>query len=150
MVCKIGFTNWNAKVVLLHVLMIVTYYIKLFRLGADGHNSILISLLLLVTETISILKIPCVPAFVGKTDNFDFFGPNLPKNGFLFGNLENHCWNKNQHPRDSVCANFQAKWTTLTFLVQICPKMDFGQEIQKTNLGIKISILEIACVPIFR
>ena len=25
-----------------------------------------------------------------------------------------------------MCANFQAKRTTLTFLAQICPKMDFG------------------------
>ena len=31
--------------------MVVTYYIKLFRMGADIHNGILISLLLLVAET---------------------------------------------------------------------------------------------------
>ena len=45
-------------------------------------------------------------------------------------------------------ANFQAKQTALTFLAQICPKMDLGLEIQKTNIGIKVSILEIPCVPI--
>ena len=33
--------------------MVGTYYIKLFRTGADRHNGILMSLLLLVTETIS-------------------------------------------------------------------------------------------------
>ena len=33
--------------------MVVTYYIKLFRTGADRHNSILMSLLLLVAETIT-------------------------------------------------------------------------------------------------
>ena len=49
-----------------------------------------------------------------------------------------------------MCANFQAKQTALTFLAQICPKMDLGLQIQKTNVGIKISILEIPCVPIFR
>ena len=27
--------------------------------------------------------------------------------------------------------NFQTKWTTLTFLAQICPKIDFGVEISK-------------------
>ena len=27
--------------------------------------------------------------FSSKTDNFDFFGPNLPKNGFRVGNSEN-------------------------------------------------------------
>ena len=30
------------------------------------------------------------------------------------------------------------------------PKKDFGLEIEKTIVGIRISILEIACVPIFR
>ena len=56
----------------------------------------------------------------------------------------------NQHPQDTMCANFQAKGTTLTFSTQICPKIDLGLEIQRTNVGIKISILEIPCVPIFR
>ena len=32
--------------------MVVTYYIKLFHAGADRHNGILMSLLLLVAETI--------------------------------------------------------------------------------------------------
>ena len=33
--------------------MVVTYYNKLFRTGANRHNGILVSLLLLVAETIS-------------------------------------------------------------------------------------------------
>ena len=45
-----------------------------------------------------------------------------------------------------MCANFQLKWTTLTFLAQICPKRKLGFEIHKTNVGIRISIF----VPIFR
>ena len=49
-----------------------------------------------------------------------------------------------------MCVNFQLKRTTLTFLAQICPKRKLGFEIQKTNVGIRISILEIPCVPIFR
>ena len=49
-----------------------------------------------------------------------------------------------------MCANFHLKQTTLTFLAQICPKRKLGFEIQKTNVGIRISILEIPCVPIFR
>ena len=52
MVCKIGFTNRNAKIALLCASIVVTYYIKLFRTGADGHNGILMSVLLLVAETI--------------------------------------------------------------------------------------------------
>ena len=47
-------------------------------------------------------------------------------------------------------ASFQAKRQTLTFLAQICPKMDFGLEIQKTNVGIRIRIHEIPSVRIFR
>ena len=39
-----------------------------------------------------------------------------------------------------MCANFQIKQTTLTFLAQICQKMDFWLEIQKTNVEIRISI----------
>ena len=49
-----------------------------------------------------------------------------------------------------MCASFQAKWTTLPFFAQICPKMDLWLETQETNAGIRISILEIPCVPIFR
>ena len=49
-----------------------------------------------------------------------------------------------------MCANFQLKMTTLTFWVQICPKRKLRFEIQKTNVGIRISMLEIPCVPIFR
>ena len=48
-----------------------------------------------------------------------------------------------------VCASFQAKQTTLTFPVQICPKVDLGLTIQKTIVGIRISVLDIPCVPIF-
>ena len=49
-----------------------------------------------------------------------------------------------------MCVNFPLKRTTLTFLAQICPKRKLGFEIQKTNVGIKISIFEIPCAPIFR
>ena len=52
MVCKIGFTNWNAEIALLRASMVVTYYIKFFQTGADRHNDISMSLLLLVGETI--------------------------------------------------------------------------------------------------
>ena len=88
--------------------------------------------------------------FSGKTNSFDFLSPNFPKGGSRVGNSENYCWNKNQHPRYTMCANFQSKLTTLNFLAQICQKMDLGLEIQKTNVGIRISIFEIPCMPIFR
>ena len=49
-----------------------------------------------------------------------------------------------------MCTNFQLKRTTLTFLGQICLKRKLRFEIQETNVGIRINILEIPCVPIFR
>ena len=48
-----------------------------------------------------------------------------------------------------VCVKFQAKEAASTFSAQIFPKMDLGLEIQKTNVGIGISILDIIRVPIF-
>ena len=38
----------------------------------------------------------------------------------------------------------------MTFSVQICLKMDLGLEIEKINVGIRMIIPEILCVPIFR
>ena len=49
-----------------------------------------------------------------------------------------------------VCTNFYSKWTTLNFSAQICPKKDSGSEIQETNVGIRISIFKMPCVPVFR
>ena len=46
-------------------------------------------------------------------------------------------------------ANFQAKPTALTLSAQICSKMDLGLAIQKIIVGIRISILDIPCVPTF-
>ena len=48
-----------------------------------------------------------------------------------------------------MSANFQAKWTNLKCLAQICPKTELGLQIQTTNVGIRIVILEIPCVPMF-
>ena len=88
--------------------------------------------------------------FPAKTNSFDFFSQNLPKNEFRVRNSENYCQNKNQHPRYTICDNFESKWTTLNFFVQTCPKKDLGFKIQKTNVGTRINNLEITCVPIFR
>ena len=42
-----------------------------------------------------------------------------------------------------MCANSWKKQTTLTFLAQIFPKMNLGLEIQRTNVKIRINILEL-------
>ena len=49
-----------------------------------------------------------------------------------------------------MCANFQFKETTLTFSAQTCPNRKLVFEIQKTNVGIRISIIEIPYVLVFR
>ena len=48
-----------------------------------------------------------------------------------------------------MCVNFQSKWTALNFLAKISPKIDLGLKIEKINVRIRVSILEILCVPIF-
>ena len=42
----------NGKIVLVRESMVLVYYVKLFRTGAERRNSILMSLLLLVAEAI--------------------------------------------------------------------------------------------------
>ena len=87
--------------------------------------------------------------FSGRTDNIDFFCPNLHKSGHRTGNSESYCWNKNQHLWDTMCANFLTKQATLTFPAQICPKIDLASELQKSNSGFGISTSKIPCVLIF-
>ena len=54
-------------------------------------------------------------------DNFDFFGPNLPKNGFRF---------KNVGVRIDIveipCVSIFRKNGQLTFLAQMCSKMGWN------------------------
>ena len=48
-----------------------------------------------------------------------------------------------------MCTNFQTKRTTLNFWAQICPKMNFGSEFQKSKSGFGIITSNIPCVSIF-
>ena len=92
--------------------------------------------------------------FQAKWAALTFFGSNLPKNVIKIENLGNECQNKNQHPRDTLIfqtsSNFLTKRTNLTFSAQIGLKVGLGLKIQKTNVEIRNSILEIPCAPIFR
>ena len=54
---KTKFLVGNWKIAVVRACMVVTYYIKAFRRGADRHNGILMSLLLLVAETIITLNV---------------------------------------------------------------------------------------------
>ena len=80
--------------------------------------------------------------FQAKQKAFDFFSPNLPRKGLRVGSSKNYCQNKNQHPRYTVCANFLSKWTTLNFSAQICRKKNLGLVSEKSNVGIRINIVE--------
>ena len=42
----------NEKITIVRASMVVTYYVKLFRTGADRHNGILMPLLLLVPDIV--------------------------------------------------------------------------------------------------
>ena len=52
---KLVLLTETQKIALLRASMVVTYYIKLFRTGANRQNGILMSLILLVAETIMFL-----------------------------------------------------------------------------------------------
>ena len=87
----------------------------------------------------------CVPVF-RQNKQLWLFSPNFLKSGSRVGNSENYCWKKNQRPSWYImCANFQSKWTTLSFLAQICPKEDLGFEAEKNNVRIRINIVEMLC-----
>ena len=61
--------------------MVVTYYIKLFRTGADRHDSILMSLLLLVAESIKSTFYHFQKAF-NEANNIIFFEDESPTLNF--------------------------------------------------------------------
>ena len=54
------------------------------------------------------------------------------------------------HPQDTLRVRLQAKWTIRFFRLKFARKMDLSLEFQKTNVGIRISILEIAFFLIFK
>ena len=47
-----------------------------------------------------------------------------------------------------MCRNFPTKQTALNFLTQICLKMDFGTEFQKSKSGFGMKTFNIPCMPI--
>ena len=88
--------------------------------------------------------------FAAKLDNFDFFGPNLPKNEYWVQNFKNLSPDSESALPRYYAYQFSVKTDNFDFLAQISPKRKLGFEIQKNNVGIIITILEIPCVSIFR
>ena len=93
---------------------------------------------------------PCVPTFRKNIKTLICSTQICPKMNFEVGISKIQVQIRNLDLQDTMSVNFQLKRTTLTFLVQICPKRKLGFEIQKTNVGIRISIFEIPFVPILR
>ena len=88
--------------------------------------------------------------FSDKTDNFEFLGPNLPKNGFrgqsfknLSLDLESACLRYSVHQFSDKTDNFE-------FLGPNLPKKwILGSEFQKSKSGFGMSTSNIPYVPIF-
>ena len=62
--------------------------------------------------------------FQAKRTTLNFLPKICPKMDFRVGNAGNQCRNKNQHPRHTICANFQEKKTT--FRTKFVQKWIFG------------------------
>ena len=73
----------NRKIAIVRASMVVTYYIKLFRTRADRYSGILMSLLLLVAETINVV-LSLLHHIKIKLPVKDVFS----KHGQIRGNLE--------------------------------------------------------------
>ena len=69
--------------------------------------------------------------FLDKMDNFEFLGPNFPKNGFWGQNFKNLSLDSESASLRYCVYQFSDKTDNFDFLAQICPKMDFGVEILK-------------------
>ena len=98
---------------------------------------------------ISILAILCVSIFRQNRQLWLFLAQIRPKTDSRL-EIQKTNVNKNHHPGDTMYANFQAKPTTLTFLTQIFPKIDLMLETHNINVGVRMIIFKILCVPIFR
>ena len=88
--------------------------------------------------------------FSGKTDNFDFFGPNLPKNGFRVGEPKNIFEIRISIFEIPSVPIFRQNGQLLIFGPKFAQKWILGSKFQKSKSGFGISILEILCAPIFR
>ena len=79
-----------------------------------------------------------------KMDNFDFFGPNLPRNGFWRQNIKNLCPDsKSASPRYYVC-QFSVKMDTFEFVGLNLGKLsNYVQHFRSNNVeGVAESWLE--------
>ena len=78
--------------------------------------------------------------FLDKTDNFEFLGPNLPKNGF---------WDQNFKNLSLDLESASLRCYVHQFSDKFAQKWILGSEFQKSKSGFGINTSNIPCVPIF-
>ena len=104
---KRDFPVENGKIALVRASMVVTYYIKLFRTGADRRNGILMSLLLLGAETI--INFKALNFFYSSDRNVTNFVLNF------YGTQIKQIWILGQN-----------KWLIVNVLLQVVSKALLG------------------------
>ena len=88
--------------------------------------------------------------FLDKTDNSEFLGPNLPKNGFWGQNFKNLSLDSESASLRYYVYQFSDKTDNFQFLGPNLPKNGFwGWELQKSKSGFRVNTSNIPCVPIF-
>ena len=88
--------------------------------------------------------------FLDKTDNFEFLGPNLPKNGFWGQNFKNLSLDSESASLRYYVYQFSGIRDNFEFLDPNLPKSKFlGSEFQKSKSWFRINISNIPCAPIF-
>ena len=90
-----------------------------------------------------------VHQFSNKTDNFEFLGPNLPKNKFWGRNIKNLSLDLESASMRYCVHHFLDKTDNFEFFGPNLPKNGFwGSEFLKSKSGFEISTTKIPCVPI--
>ena len=85
----------------------------------------------------------------GKTKNFDFFSPNLAKNGFRFCNSENYVRIRISIVKMPCMLIFRENEQPWLFRPKFAQKWVLGSKFQNSKSGFGIYILKIPCAPIF-
>ena len=73
--------------------------------------------------------------FSGKTDNFDFFDPNFPKNGFCGQNFKKLSLNLDSVPPGSLTGQFSFKIDNFEFLL-----LNLGKLPNMCNIKVQIML----------
>ena len=88
--------------------------------------------------------------FLDKTDNFEFLGPNLPKNRFWSQNFKNLSLDSESPPLRYYVYQFSEKTDNFEFLGPNLSKSEFwGRNFKSLSLDLESGTLR-CYVPIFR